>query len=188
MVIYKRLIKKNGFSLVEVLIATIVMSMMMGSVLSFVQYSGQIWRKGNDKIQAQNYNRMAFELIKQELLSATSIITPSAVGKKSKRIVYKKGDIKYKISLEDYGNTGENKSTTLIRTALNSGDATTAKGDKTAVMRIARNVHYFYAKRISNKTLEVSLQIKKEQTEEEEQEYGLEIISSETMVLLAPGI
>ena len=109
---------KKGFTLVEVLIATIVMSMMMGSVLSFVQYSGQIWHKGNEKIQAQNYNRMAFDLIKQELLSADSVTIPSGVGKKSKRIVYTRGDKKYKISLEDYGTTETNKSTTLIRTAL----------------------------------------------------------------------
>ena len=94
---------KKGFSLAEVLIATIVRSMIMGSVLAFVQYSGEIWRRGNDKISAQNYNRMAFELIKQDLLEATSVSTPT-VGASS-NITVDWGDGTIEEIVNNYGET-----------------------------------------------------------------------------------
>ena len=167
---------KKGFSLTEVLVATIVMSMIMGSVLAFVQYSGEIWRRGNDKISSQNYNRMAFELLKQDLLEATSVSTP-IVGMSSNRIIYKKPDNSksYKITASQ---------AVLLRTSSKLA---------TATMRLARNVNAFYVNRISSRTFEISLQIRKEQNEDEIEEFVngkpvYEIISSESMVLLAPGV
>ena len=179
---------KKGFTLSEVLIATIVMSMIMGSVLAFVQYSGQIWYRGNEKISAQNYNRMAFELIKQDLLNATSVSLPSNVGKSSKKIIYNIGTKQYKISLEDYGTSEGEKSSTLVRTGQRTAGSG-MEGDRNDLMRLARNVHYFYVRRISYKTFEITLQIKKEQTDEEIEE-GIEpeLVSDETVVVLAPGI
>ena len=174
---------KKGFSLTEVLVATIVMSMIMGSVLAFVQYAGQIWHKGNEKISAQNYNRMAFELIKQELLSAEELLLPKTVGKTSSKIYYKIDGTQYNIYLDSDQNDAER--TTLVRIK---------RGDTNHKMRLARNVALFKAKRLSNKTIEVFLQIRKEQNADDIDEFDAsgkpvyEIISSESMVLLAPGI
>ena len=169
---------KKGFTLSEVLIATIVMSMIMGSVLAFVQYSSQIWYRGNEKISAQNYNRMAFELIKQELLSATSVNIPSEVGKKASKLIYYIGGTRFTI-ITDSDTNDENKTTLVRIQGSNNSDR----------MRLARNVHSFKVKRISHKTFEITLQIKKEQTEEEIEE-GIEpeLVSDETVVVLAPGI
>ena len=144
---------KRAFTLTEVLIATIVMSMIMGSVLAFVQYSGNIWQRGNEKISSQNYSRMAFELIKQDLLQADKVTTPK-VNKTSKRLIYYKDDIKYKIAIA----TGTIATDTLVRT---SDDATVSAS---AMMRLARNIHLFQVNRISSRTFEISLQIKKDLT------------------------
>ncbi len=169
---------KKGFTLSEVLIATIVMSMIMGSVLAFVQYSSQIWYRGNEKISAQNYNRMTFELIKQELLSASKVDIPSEVGRKASKLIYYINGTRYTILLDS--DTNDENKTTLVRIQGSNNSQR---------MRLARNVASFKVKRISNKTFEITLQIKKEQTEEEIEEGSeIELVTNETMVLLAPGL
>ena len=170
----KKKINNRGFTLAEVLISTIVMSMIMGSVLAFVQYAGDIWHKGNEKISTDNYSRMAFEQIKQDLLETKEILAPSASGKVANAISYKKNDDKeYYIIIDD--------NSTLIRVCEGKS------------IYIANNVANFHVNRIATRTLEVSIQIKKEQNEDElEYEDGgkpiYEIVSSDTMVLLAPGV
>ena len=162
---------KKGFSLTEVLVATIVMSMIMGSVLAFVQYAGNIWHKGNEKISSQNYSRMAFELLKQDLLEATSVSTPK-VGRSSNKIIYKKPDNSksYKITASE---------AVLLRTSSKLASAT---------MRLARNVGNFYVNRISSRTFEISLQIKGQEYENDDGEIASDTISSESMILIAPGV
>ena len=162
---------KKGFSLTEVLVATIVMSMIMGSVLAFVQYAGNIWHKGNEKISSQNYSKMAFELIKQDLLEATSVSTPK-VGQGSNKIIYKKPDNNknYKITASE---------AVLLRTSTKLSSAT---------MRLARNVGKFYVNRISSRTFEISLQINGQEYENDEGVFTSDTISSESMVLIAPGV
>ena len=171
----KIITSKKGFSLAEVLIATIVMSMIMGSVLGFVQYAGNIWQKGNEKISSGNYSRMTFELLKQDLMQADSVSRPS-VGNSSQKIVYKNDNKKYKIEIDK---------DTLIRTSIKSG-ASSSTGEDT--MRIARNVKHFGVKRISKRTFEISLQINTPEYENEDGELASDTISSESMVLIAPGI
>lgn len=165
---------KKGFSLTEVLVATIVMSMIMGSVLAFVQYAGNIWHKGNEKISSQNYSRMAFELIKQDLLEATEVTSPK-VGSVAKRIIYKKADIKYRILASQ---------SVLIRTSPKNS----AGDNKNYTMRLARNVGRFYVNRISSRTFEISLQINGQEYENEDGIIASDTISSESMVLIAPGV
>ena len=162
---------KKGFSLTEVLVATIVMSMIMGSVLAFVQYAGNIWQKGNEKISSQNYSRMTFELLKQDLLEATSVSTPK-VGFSSNRIIYKKTDNSksYKITASE---------SILLRTSSKISSAT---------MRLARNVSKFYVNRISSRTFEISLQINGQVYENDDGVLASDTISSESMVLIAPGV
>ena len=172
----KNILLKKGFSLAEVLIATIVMSMIMGSVLAFVQYAGSIWQKGNEKISSDNYSRMAFELIKQDLLQASSVSIPSA-NNSSQRLVYKYNSKKYKIEVDK---------DTLIRTS-NTGAKISATGNENT-MRLARNVKFFGVKRISKHTFEISLQINTPEYENDDGELASDTISSESMVLIAPGI
>ena len=161
---------KKGFSLTEVLVATIVMSMIMGSVLAFVQYAGNIWHKGNEKISSQNYSRMAFELLKQDLLESTEVIFPK-VGNNSNRITYKKLGKKYRIIASQ---------SVLLRTSSSKEAIDT--------MRLARNVSNFYVNRISSRTFEISLQINGQEYENEDGILASDTISSESMVLIAPGV
>lgn len=169
------LTSKKGFSLAEVLIATIVMSMIMGSVLAFVQYAGNIWQKGNEKISSDNYSRMTFELLKQDLMQANTVTRP-LVGNSLNKIVYKYNNKKYKIQIDK---------DTLIRTSIKSS-ASNSTGEDT--MRIARNVKHFGVKRITKHTFEISLQINTPEYENDDGELASDTISSESMVLIAPGI
>lgn len=167
---------KKGFSLTEVLVATIVMSMIMGSVLAFVQYAGNIWQKGNEKISSQNYSRMTFELLKQDLLQATNVSYPKTWGKNRKKIRYQTTD-------QNATHTVElTKDNTLIRYTKKEG----VTGSTT--MRLARNVNAFYVNRISSRTFEISLQINGLEYENEDGVLASDTISSESMVLIAPGV
>ena len=166
----------KGFSLTEVLVATIVMSMIMGSVLAFVQYAGNIWQKGNEKISSQNYSRMTFELLKQDLLQATNVSYPKTWGKNRKKIRYQTNDLNsthtVELSLDN----------TLIRYTK------TKDVDGSTTMRLARNVNAFYVNRISSRTFEISLQINGQEYENEDGVIASDTISSESMVLIAPGV
>ena len=175
---------KKAFTLTEVLISTIVMSMIMGSVLAFVQYAGDIWHKGSEKIASNNYSRMAFELIKQDLMQARQVTLPSQPGKFSKKLIYYKEGFANKFKIEIA--SGTLASDTLIRTGIIPSEGVDNTGS--ATMHLARNVKYFGVRRISQKTFEITLQIKREQSEDELLEgEEPEIISSETMILIAPG-
>ena len=165
---------QKGFSLTEVLVATIVMSMIMGSVLAFVQYAGNIWQKGNEKISSQNYSRMTFELLKQDLLQATNVSYPKTWGKNRKKIRYQTTD-------QNATHTVElTQDSTLIRHSIKEGVTTS--------MRLARNVNAFYVNRISSRTFEISLQINGQEYENEDGVLASDTISSESMVLIAPGV
>ena len=169
--------KNKGFSLAEVLVATIVMSMIMGSVLAFVQYAGQIWHKGNEKISSQNYSRMTFELLKQDLLQAEKVSYPKTFGKNRKKIRYQTSDDSNATHTVEL-----TKDNTLIRFTIKKGV------DGSSTLRLARNVNAFYVNRISSRTFEISLQIQGDETENDDGTLTHEIISSESMTLIAPGV
>lgn len=190
---------KKGFSLIEILVATIVMSMIMVGVLAFVQYGGEIWHRGQNKISIQNYNNMAFQLLKDDLLQAEKVISPKKISRTKaypyKSISYKIGGSTYKVRIA---------SGTLQREELNSSK-------EIITTRLARNAKAFVVYRISTWTFDVSLQIQAEKNinsdyeddnlslEDEDDEESLlsltstagsepEIVSSETMTLIAPGV
>ena len=169
-------IRKHGFSLTEVLVATIVMTMIMGGVLGFVQYGGEIWHRGQDKINAQNYNDMAFQLLKDDLLRATKITKPSEIGSYS-------SELKYEISSDKY----EIKVTT--DSILTKEEISTAASKATRPIKLARNVKNLYIYRVSTWTFEIGLQIQSEPREDENGDLlEPQIVSSESVVLLAPGV
>jgi prepilin-type N-terminal cleavage/methylation domain-containing protein len=166
----------KGFSLTEILVATIVMSMIMGSVLAFVQYAGSIWHKGNEKISTQNYSRVTFELLKQDLLLAQNVSYPKQWGKYRKKLRYQTNDLTSTHTVEL---TNDN---TLIKYTIQSGSTSST------TLRLARNVKAFYVNRISSRTFEISLQINGQEYENNEGIIASDTISSESMVLIAPGV
>ena len=173
-------IRKHGFSLTEVLVATIVMTMIMTGVLGFVQYGGEIWHKGQNKINAQNYSDMTFQLLKDDLLQAESISKPTNIGSSSTMLEYKLGGNDYEIKIDS--------SNSLIKTEKTTATVR-ATGSAAKPIRIARNVKEFNIYRVSTWTFEIGLQIQSSENEDEEGNIiEPEIISSESVVLLAPGV
>ena len=76
----KKLQQQSAFTLVEVLLSTIIMSMMMVAVLGFIRHGAEIWRKSQEKIELNNYARMVFDLIKQEMYQAEAIYKDNLAG------------------------------------------------------------------------------------------------------------
>ncbi len=170
-----RISQKQGFTLVEVLVSTIVMTMMMVSVIAYVQYGGEIWRKGHNKISSENYKRMAFELIRQDLMRATSVVEPavSTTGMTT--------DIHLGYTLLVGGVTR----TCKIFIATASERVLNRFSDNGSLdMRIARNVANFSVNRISTWTLEILLEI---QSDVPDEDGNYEIISQDKVTMMAPG-
>ncbi len=184
---------KKAFSLVEVLTATIVMTMMLVSVIAYIQYGSLVWQKGQTKIAAKNYSRMAFDLIRQDLMKATLITVPQALTSTdiAATLTYRipsAGNASVSISLDPHWGKLNRKITGLSTPAIASSHA----------MIIARNVNLFLVERISTWTFKINLQISSEDATEDVRGqnstpdgiinfYDGEIISSESIVLTAPA-
>ncbi|HNX77073.1 MAG TPA: hypothetical protein PLM07_19235 [Candidatus Rifleibacterium sp.] len=171
---------RKAFSLVEVLTATIVMTMMLVSVIAYIQYGSLVWQKGQTKIAAKNYSRMAFDLIKQDLMKAVNIKNPQAstsvtVGNVLGYYMVISGNKEeFKLGVPD--------SKMVLQRLIGGGDAAKELIWNT---RMARNVSLFQVERISTWTLKISLQIR---TDEEAVDIlDREIVSSESIVLTAPA-
>jgi len=176
----------SGFSLVEVLTATIVMTMMMVSVIAYIQYGAMVWQKGQTKIAGKNYSRMAFHLIKQDLMKASKIYDPPALNVTTveSAITYDIPGVGHTFKL---GVPGSN----VLERRLSSGDAATKKQWE---VRIARNVSLFQVERISTWTVKISLQIRSDEEATEDINidgnidiFDREIVSNESIVLTAPA-
>lgn len=185
-----RLAKKGikGFSLVEVLTATIVMTMMMVAVIGYIQYGAMVWQKGHSKMAAENYSRLAFDLIKQDLLNATFVGHPTA----STSVTVETG-LGYRLSgvTEDFKLTVPSATERVLTRIIDSADTDKMRTWNT---RIARNVNLFQVTRISTWTFRIDLQIRSdlEATEDADNDSDVDfndrpIISSESLVLTAPG-
>ena len=155
---------KRGFTIVEVITAIIVMSMMLVAVIGFVDYSSTIWQKGTSKVNSQNYMRMTFDLLKQDLNRATAVVEPMP-GASGTKIVYLIGTATNTVRLDT--------DMVLKKDAKDALVATTGGGlvKKTSVL--ARNIEHFGVNRISTWTVQITLATE---------------ISSETMILTAPGL
>lgn len=66
-------IKNKGFSLIEILTATIVMSLMMTALMAYLEYGSKVWRISKSKFDETNYSRMVFDLIGEELFRAQRV-------------------------------------------------------------------------------------------------------------------
>jgi hypothetical protein len=168
---------RSGFSLAEIMVATIVMTMILFSVIAFIQSGSELWRRGQSKISAENYKRAAFEMLKADLRLATHIDQPKA----STTAQLIDNSMNYFMNTV-YGNrefrVGIDSDSTLVR-QINS--AVLAEQDHYNI-RIARNVASFSVTRISTWTIKIFLEIGSEPDD-----YGeMETISSDTMVFTAP--
>lgn len=182
---------KRAFTLVEVLTATIVMTMMMVSVISYIQYGSMVWQKGHAKVAAKNYSRMAFEMIKQDLLRATFVSDPAA----SSTVTVTNG-IGYKLQNVTEALKIGLLSNNVLQRKIDSSDP-----DKMKIWdnRIARNVNQFQVVRISTWTFTINLQIRSDLEASEDVSgplgtpdgnidfFDRDIVSSESMTLTAPG-
>ena len=152
---------KRGFTIVEVITAIIVMSMMLVAVIGFVDYSSTIWQKGTSKVNSQNYMRMTFDLLKQDLNRATAVVEPMP-GATGTKIVYLIGTASNTVRLDT--------DMVLKKDAL---VATTGGGSVKKTSVLARNIEHFGVNRVSTWTVQITLATE---------------ISSETMILTAPGL
>jgi len=167
---------EHGFSLVEVLTATLIMSMLMVTTFAFVQYGGDIWRRGYTKISAENYKRMVLELIKTDMLRAYSINIPAV----SSTSVVISDKLHYRF---EENNSGKD-CFIEIATPTERDLYRRCTNDAAYNMRIARNVASFSATRISTWTVQIRLQIQSD-TPDEDDTYP--ILSDDTVTFMAPG-
>jgi len=68
---------RSGFTMVEVLVATTVMSLMIISVLSFVEYGSRIWIKGEQTVTMNITYAGICDLLSNSLLYARAIPHPT---------------------------------------------------------------------------------------------------------------
>ncbi len=179
--------KNRAFTLVEVLTATIVMTMMMVSVIAYIQYGSLVWQKGQSKVAAENYTRLAFDLIKQDLLNAKEVIHPVA----STGLTIENGLGYYLQGVTETMKIGFPGSDHVLHRIIDSSDPDKMRTWNT---RIARNISLFQVERISTWTFTIKLQVRsdEEATEDTDSDGDIdfndrELISSETIVLTAPG-
>lgn len=163
---------ERGFSLVEILVSTIVMTMLMVSVLGYVQYSGKIWQDGYSKISGANYIRMTTELIKHDLMRASAISSPTALL----------GGNPTPYPALIYRIPGNN---TDIKIAIEDGCLWRKSVPATLTTRIARNFAAFSATRLSTWSVQIHLELQNDIAEEDG---TYRIIASETLSFMAPGV
>ena len=189
-----KIFNTKAFSLVEVLTATIVMTMMLVSVIAYIQYGSLVWQKGQTKIAAKNYSRMAFDLARQDMMKTTLISLPPASSsiEIAATLTYRipsAGNASVSFSLDKNLGKLDRKITGLTTAAITASHA----------MTIARNVSFFQVERISTWTLKIYLQIRSDEEALEDISgpagapdgnidiFDREIVSSESIVLTAPA-
>jgi len=65
------LTESSGFTIIELLVATAILSMVLVVVVSVIGQASTVWRKSTDKIEAFQGARMAFDLLTRNLSQAT---------------------------------------------------------------------------------------------------------------------
>lgn len=164
---------KKGFNLVEILVATIAMTMLMVSVIGYIQYGGEIWQDGHSKISGANSLRMTTELIRYDLMRATTIMDPPAVHGGN---ATPSNDLSYRIT----GIPGDFRLRIVDSSLMRQSTASIAS----MTTRIARNIATFTVSRISTWTIKIQLQF---QNDVEEEDGTYKIIASDTLTFMAPG-
>jgi len=162
---------KKGFSLIEVLVATILVSSMLISAMSFIQFAMEMWKRGEQTVNLTTRAQMVFDLIGRDLVRATGVASPAFGLPAISSITY---DIP--ISTGTYYGTGtfrlefDPSARTVKRKWLNYSAGVTkivstlvAEAGSQMIFRgryeytVARDVASFTAVRLSNSTVEVGI-------------------------------
>lgn len=157
--------ERKGFTLIEILTATIVMSVLMLAVIGFVQSGSELWNRGHDKITARNYQRAIFEILRQDMMKASHITQP-ALGETDVRIRYE---------------TFESATFTIELDNFSLGRIPESGGH---TLRLARNVASFTATRLSTWTIKIYLELASEENMHGERE----TLMSDSVTFMAPGV
>jgi Tfp pilus assembly protein PilW len=166
----------SGFSLAEIMIATIVMTMIMATVIGFIHSGAELWTRGQASIDAQNYKRAVFELIKADMLKATSITDPyaSATAEITSNTMHYFMDTPFGNREFKIGIATDN---VLIRQITG-----TTTEEEHYNLTIARHIASFSATRISTWTIKIFLEVGSEPDA-----YGyMDTVSSDTMIFTSP--
>jgi hypothetical protein len=175
--IFMTINNRVGFSLTEIMIATIVMTMIMFSSIAFIKSGADLWQRGHTKISSENYKRAAFELLKADLAKATEITEPQASS--TARLV--ENFLEYKMDTI-FGNKEFQISIDTDNSLVRQISSVVPDEQRIYNSRIARHVASFSVTRISTWTISIFLEIGSEPDD-----YGfVETISSDTVVFIAP--
>ncbi|MFZ2958656.1 MAG: prepilin-type N-terminal cleavage/methylation domain-containing protein [Candidatus Ozemobacteraceae bacterium] len=156
---------KQGFTLIEVMVATMIMSLMILGLLSYVQFGSELWRKGEQTITLNNNARALSEGISRDLTLATKVMIPP-LGATSAKLIYTLplatgtsfGTVDIIIS-KGTDNVLRRKATNITGVALiTSGAETTNKIFKSRLeYALARDVATFVVTRVSTWSVIVDL-------------------------------
>ena|GEM_PF-6960133 len=101
---------RRGFSLAEVLTATIVLSMILLSLLSLVSLMGNVWQDGHKQLYSMNYSKTVMTTVEQDLNRAVKIIYSTVPSIKTWEIYSKLSPDKgYSYEFKEYDKTLERK-------------------------------------------------------------------------------
>ncbi|HOY66567.1 MAG TPA: type II secretion system protein [Candidatus Ozemobacteraceae bacterium] len=68
---------KAAFTMVEVLVASMVFALMAVSLLSYVQSGSEIWRRGHQRMSVSSYFRTISQTIQRDLQQADKVVVPA---------------------------------------------------------------------------------------------------------------
>jgi prepilin-type N-terminal cleavage/methylation domain-containing protein len=152
-----------GFTIVEVIVALTIMSLMMVGLLSYVHSGSVLWKKGQTTLNVRNYYRSVVESIEHDMNIALNVNIPVGAVQTS---------LLYEIPIRQGANSGigkiklEKTGNVLMRKLVNaSGFIITdaATNDEAQLYRprfeyvLARDVATFTAKRISSFSIDINL-------------------------------
>jgi len=196
---------RRAFTMLEVIVAIMVMSMMLIGMFSIISYGMETWQSGQGKLNAVAYNRMTYELVKTSLLEATSV--DMNVGSITTKLDFSApvknrlgtGTVKFSIATGTQVATQAvlfkkiiNKGTfaNIDEINLDDGVSPTTVYSRHFNMIIAKNVMNFLVERPSSYTVKIHLQLGQETTNDDDGDgyLDLETVSSQTLIFLTPGV
>ncbi|MBU1105101.1 MAG: prepilin-type N-terminal cleavage/methylation domain-containing protein [Candidatus Riflebacteria bacterium] len=83
-------ITRSGFTLVEVLVSSIVIAMMMMSILGFVAYASEVWQRTHFATTLASEGQMLLDTFDREMSFASAIISPNVGAPATSTIIYKR--------------------------------------------------------------------------------------------------
>lgn len=78
----------TGVTMVEILIASTVFALMSISLLGYVQYGSEAWKKGHQRLNVSSYYRAISDTIQRELQQADKVLLPAVGGPASSSLKY----------------------------------------------------------------------------------------------------